>query len=148
MDLLLEICSRSRDLVKNEHQVQTGLYKIQKKSIKELNTRIFVQTHFLKCSPMMSVFILKYEKNDIIFFIPLVSDLPEIEECLHLTTAMVCNSFQKWILWCLLITHFLMLSIILYGNYIIKNEEEEEEVNVRKKFVNFLGQNIIYNIKK
>ena len=35
-----------------------------------------------------------YEQNDINFFIPLVGDLPEIEECLYLTTTMECNSFQ------------------------------------------------------
>ena len=35
-----------------------------------------------------------YEQNDINFFIPPVGDLPEIEECLYLTTTMECNKFQ------------------------------------------------------
>ena len=33
-------------------------------------------------------------QNDINFFIPPVGDLPEIEECLYLTTTMECNSFH------------------------------------------------------
>ena len=34
------------------------------------------------------------EQNDIIFFIPPVGNLPEIEECLYLTATMECNSFD------------------------------------------------------
>ena len=33
------------------------------------------------------------KKNDMFLFIPPVGDLPENEECLHLTTTMECNSF-------------------------------------------------------
>ena len=49
-----------------------------------------IKGRFLKCSPTMWVFILKHDvctsltsRIIIIFFIPLVSDLPEIEECFH-----------------------------------------------------------------
>ena len=62
-----------------------------------------IKGRFLKCSPTMWVFILKHDvctsltsRIIIIFFIPLVSDLPEIEECLHWTATIVWNSFQIW----------------------------------------------------
>ena len=53
-----------------------------------------------------------YEKSDIIFLIPPVGDLPEIEECLYLTTKMEGVQFISNI-------NFVFLSIIkvsIYGN--------------------------------
>ena len=53
-----------------------------------------------RCLPIRLVFILclryhdSYKQNDILFIIPLVGNLSEIEKCLHLTTTMECNSFK------------------------------------------------------
>ena len=55
---------------------------------------IFVQIYFFKCSPTLWVLILRYDVHASFTNIPPVGDLPEIEECLYLTTTMECNSFQ------------------------------------------------------
>ena len=81
-----------------ENFLGNSMYKKQKKSIKDQRSfysntffNVFansVSAHSKICSRF------SYQQNDIIFFIPSVGDLSEIEECLYLTTTMECNSFQ------------------------------------------------------
>ena len=73
--------------------------KKQKKSIKDQrnfcsNTFFKVFANFVSAYSKIWCSRFFYEQNDINFFIPPVGDLPEIKECLYLTTLMECNSFQ------------------------------------------------------
>ena len=73
--------------------LENCVYKNQKKSIKD--ERNFCSNTFLKVfANFVSAHSKIYKQNDINFFIPLIGDLPEIEECLYLTTTMECNSFH------------------------------------------------------
>ena len=78
--------------------LENCVYKKQKKSIKDQrnfcsNTFFQVFANFVSAHSKIWCSRFSYEKNDITFFIPQVGDLPEIEECLFLTTTMECNSF-------------------------------------------------------
>ena len=79
--------------------LENCVYKKQKKSIKDQrnlcsNTFFNVFINFVSAHSKIWCSCFFYEQNDINFFIPLVGDLPEIDECLYLTPTMECNSFQ------------------------------------------------------
>ena len=79
--------------------LENCVHKKQKKSIKDQrkfcsNTLFKVFANFVSAHSKIWCSRFFYEQNDINFFIPPVGDLPEIEECLYLTTTMKCNSFQ------------------------------------------------------
>ena len=102
--MLIMLIDHNDSLVKLHYFQLTFLencvYKKQKKSIKDQknfysNTFFKVFTNFVSAHSKICLRFF-YELNDINFFIPLVGDLPEIEneECLYLTTTMECNSFH------------------------------------------------------
>ena len=75
------VCKKQKKLIKDQTNFCSNtLFKVFANSV-SANFKI-------QCSRF------SYKQNDIIFFIPLVGDLPEIEEYLYLTTTMECNSFQ------------------------------------------------------
>ena len=69
--------------------------EIDKRS-KEFLFRHIFKVFANSVSPHSKIWCLRFsnEQNGIIFFIPPVGDLPKIEKCLYLTTAMECNSFK------------------------------------------------------
>ena len=70
--------------------------EIDKRS-KEFLFRHIFKVFANSVSPHSKIWCLRFsnEQNGIIFFIPPVGDLPKIEKCLYLTTAMECNSFNS-----------------------------------------------------
>ena len=68
--------------------LENCLYEKQKKSIKDqrnfwLNTFFKAFVNSVSVHSKVRCLRFSYEQNDIIFFIPPVGDLPEIEECLY-----------------------------------------------------------------